>query len=118
MLISGKHTATPNNIKVPVTTYSTDNKFCALVSASDHSPHNTISTANAVHNNHHSTTPQPSRRALRRRHAKHVLHLLAQQEDAFLDKAIARGEHERTAIAKADHSLPQRLAIEANHRLA
>ena len=50
-----------------------------------------------------STTTQPcsSRRQLRKRHARHILHLLSQQEDAFLNKAIASAEHERTSLAKA-----------------
>ena len=59
----------------------------------------------------------PSRRTIRRRHARHILRLLAQQEDAFLNKAITRSEQERTAVAKADTSMPQRRNIDANHRI-
>ena len=64
-----------------------------------------------------STTTQPcsSRRQLRKRHARHILHLLAQQEDAFLNKAIATAEHERTRLAKEDLSNPRRQAIDAAH---
>ena len=64
-----------------------------------------------------STTTQPcsSRRQLRKHHARHILHLLAQQEDAFLNRAIATAEHERTRLAKADLSNPRRQAIDAAH---
>ena len=65
-----------------------------------------------------STTTQPcsSRQQLRKRHARHILHLLAQQEDAFLNRAIATAEHERTRLAKEDLSNPRRQAIDAPQR--
>ena len=59
--------------------------------------------------------PCSSRRQLRKRHARHILHLLAQQEDAFLNRAIATAEHERTRLAKADLSNPRRQAIDTAH---
>ena len=48
----------------------------------------------------------PSRTTIRRRHAQHILRLLAQQEDAFLDKAIARTKQESMAIARQTPSCP------------
>ena len=90
-----------------------------MASSSNHTPPANLHIANTVHNNNKIPTPSytPSRRTIRRRHAQHNLHLLAQQEDAFLDKAIAMAEHECTVIAKANVTLPQRRAIDANHSI-
>ena len=105
-------------IKVPVTQCSTANNFSVLAFSSDQTPPVNLPLANNVLDTIDTTTKPPSRKAIRRRHAQHILRLLDQQEDAFLDKAIARAEQERTTAAKADTTLPQRLAIEANHKIA
>ena len=88
-----------------------------MASTTDQTPPDKPHNNNTILDNNNVPSKQQSRRTIRRRHAQHILRLLAQQEDAFLDKAIARAEQERTAIAKADTAMPQRKAIDANHRI-
>ena len=52
-----------------------------------------------------------------RRHVRHTLRILAQQESAFLDKSIARAEQERTDIAKKDINSPVQRAIKQGHQI-
>ncbi|KAL7477527.1 hypothetical protein ACHAW6_003334, partial [Cyclotella cf. meneghiniana] len=87
-------------------------------STSDQTPLGKHSIANTALDKIDSTTKPPSRKATRRCHAQHILRLLDQQQDAFLDKSIAIVEQERTAITKANTTMPQRQAIDANHKIA
>jgi hypothetical protein len=51
------------------------------------------------------------------KHVKHTLHLLAQQESAFLDRSIRRAENERTEIAKRDTTNKMRISANSNPKL-
>ena len=57
------------------------------------------------------------RKQQRKRHDKHILLLLDQQESAFIKCNIVQAENECTTLAKEDRSNPQRLAIDAAHQL-
>jgi hypothetical protein len=92
--------------------------FCPLITHLDQSPPKptndknyvvpaTAHSAAAAHDNAQTTTQPVSRRTICRRHARHILHLLSQQEDAFLNKAIIQVENQHTALAKADTNSPQ-----------
>jgi len=54
---------------------------------------------------------------LRKHHIEHVLHLLSQQEDAFLEHAIVHADNETTAMTKADQSNPLLHAADAHHNI-
>lgn len=58
-----------------------------------------------------------NRKTNSKKHVRHILRLLEQQESKFLDRSIARAEHERTIIAKADLNNKQRRSIDSNHHL-
>jgi hypothetical protein len=58
----------------------------------------------------------PTRKQICKRHAKHILRQLVQQESAFLERSIIRAENERTELAKQDKNNPRKHAIKANHR--
>lgn len=64
-----------------------------------------------------STSKPESKRNKSKKHVRHVLRLLEQQESKFLERSITKAENERTIMAKADTTNKQRIAIDNNHQL-
>ena len=100
--------------------------------ASDIPPHITRSSsyyALATNDTSHpDTSPPPSNQPTLphlapschhhcRHHIRHALHLLSQQDNAFLQQAISRAENECTQAAKLDATNPFRCTIDKAHTL-
>jgi hypothetical protein len=64
-----------------------------------------------------STSNATNRKSTSKKHVRHILQLVEQQECKFLDRSIARAEHEQTISAKADTNNKQRISIDSKHQI-
>ena len=109
-----KKKGTTNKLTEPITNYTENNNKYALLS---HTFDDTPDPPQPRPPRNKTPKAKKKKTTQSQKHVQHTLRLLAQQEDAFLERSITRAEQEKTELAKRDMNNKMKQAIDAAHKL-